>query len=57
MSLYKFFESYVEESPELISVRAANSLHYDNLYQFFLNKVTSFLKLDCIISLEQKIPC
>jgi len=41
MSLYKFFESYVEESPEIISVGAANSLHYNSLYQFFLNKVNT----------------
>jgi hypothetical protein len=42
MSLYKFFESYVEENPELISIGAANSLHYDNLYHFFLNKVNIY---------------
>jgi hypothetical protein len=39
MSIYKFFESYVEENPELISVKAANSLHYENLYNMFMLKV------------------
>ena len=39
MSIYKFFESYVEENPELISVKAVNSLHYENLYSLFIQKV------------------
>ena len=39
MSLYGFFESYLEETPELISVKAATSEKYEDLYQFFRNKV------------------
>ena len=39
MSLFKFFESYIEENPELISVKAAKSLHYENLYNMFVLKV------------------
>lgn len=38
MSLYKFFESYLEETPELISINAAQSLEYDSLSSFFKQK-------------------
>lgn len=42
MSLYKFFESYVDENPELITINAAPSLKYDGLYSFFKHKVILF---------------
>ncbi len=38
MSLYKFFESYVEETPELISIKALDSPSYENMYTFLYNK-------------------
>jgi hypothetical protein len=39
MSLYGFFESYLEETPELITVKAAPSQNYTDLYQTFKNRV------------------
>ena len=39
MSLYGFFESYLEETPELITVKAASSQNYEDIYQLFKNKV------------------
>ncbi len=35
MSLYRFFESYLEESPELLT---AKSSRYEEAYSFFRNK-------------------
>jgi len=42
MSLYRFFETYVEESPELITVKSAPSSRYEDIYNFFKNKVRFF---------------
>jgi hypothetical protein len=44
MSLYGFFESYIEETPELLTVKAAASHNYDDIYTFFKNKVIINLK-------------
>jgi hypothetical protein len=46
MSLYNFFESYIEENPELISVNAASSNKYDDILTFFRQKVYYILKLE-----------
>jgi hypothetical protein len=39
MSLYVFFESYLEETPELFTVKAAPSQNYTDIYQTFKNRV------------------
>lgn len=39
MSLYNFFESYIEENPEFITMQAVNSLHYNELISYFKQKV------------------
>ena len=35
MSLYRFFESYLEESPELLTAKGSR---YEEAYSFFRNK-------------------
>lgn len=39
MSLYNFFETNIEENPELISTNAAKSLSYKDLYSHFRNRM------------------
>ncbi len=48
MSLYGFFESNVKENPELISINAAPSLAYNDVYNFFLNRVSVFISRNYI---------
>lgn len=39
MSLYGFFESYLEETPELLIARASPTQNYEGLYTQFRNRV------------------
>jgi hypothetical protein len=32
MSLYKFFESYIETNPDLVKINFTNPIPYDKLY-------------------------
>jgi hypothetical protein len=38
MSLYRFFESYIEENPELITMKALKSVSSNDLRDYFTNK-------------------
>lgn len=44
MSLYRFFESYLEETPELLTLTQEKVPTYDNLYNHFRNKVNYVFK-------------
>ena len=40
MSLYKFFESFVEENPDLVKINNyTNPLSYENYYDIIRSKV------------------
>jgi len=40
MSLYRFFESYIEETPELLLLNHEKPLSFDNLQSYFKVKQT-----------------
>jgi hypothetical protein len=45
MSLYKFFESFVQSNPDLSKFRVYNSINYDDLYNEYRSDVKYFTKL------------
>ncbi len=42
MSLYHYFESLLNENPEVLVTRASNVYSYDDLSKYFRNRVLCF---------------